>query len=736
MRKHSQAEEMASDQSSLGTDSGVTDAKATVEIRTVLPAYPFLEPPLQNDELGRLGSYRVLRLLGQGGMAYVFLAEDRHLRRRVALKVMKPSLACDPAGDERFLREARLLASIKHEHIVTVYQVSQELPTVFLAMEWLRGQTLDDWIRAQGPPPVPEILRITREISCGLDVIHSNGLIHRDLKPNNIWVEEPRQHIKLLDFGLVRSVTDDGRLTGSGFVIGTPGFMSPEQARGHHLDARSDLFSLGAVLYYVCTGRLPFESDSSVGTLTAVVLDHPKPVNQVNPRISRLLSDLVMQLLEKSPDNRPGSADEVIRRVEAIRKSDLSHETEVVLLPTGKIQIASPATEPIEQIESLSQTGHSRKPIFPGRRAWRPVLLCVGIVALLVMIFGPWGLRDRARTVGINSIEAGEAPADAVAGQQARPGDAVGGFLVLDDCDPELKPREQPGDRLTLVDENGAKKFRVTGFDVCQDISNAHRMASDPARGCFWVLENDTKRIRRVDYAGVVTQSIKTEKTGSAIAVDPETGNIWTLLSDSPFRGKTVVYSPAGEKLAMLDHFGTDIVYDRRAKAFWIAGPSLTRISADMKRTNGPYDLRAWTVTSLDVDVNDGTVWVATRDLVEKTPQNQILHVDVDGEQLHRINVGADHMKKVSVDARDGSVWVVHNRQSVDHYSRAGKLLVKHPLDGVLTAEVDDRTGELWVVTRNDTGRLDAHGKLVSPLRHPTFTSDAWIIPVYRRPVR
>ena len=186
----------------------------------------------------------------------------------------------------------------------------------------------------------------------------------------------------------------------------------------------------------------------------------------------------------------------------------------------------------------------------------------------------------------------------------------------------------------------------------------------------------------------------------------------------------------------MLDHFGTDIVYDRRAKAFWIAGPSLTRISADMKRTNGPYDLRAWTVTSLDVDVNDGTVWVATRDLVEKTPQNQILHVDVDGEQLHRINVGADHMKKVSVDARDGSVWVVHNRQSVNHYSRAGKLLVKHPLDGVLTAEVDDRTGELWVVTRNDTGRLDAHGKLVSPLRHPTFTSDAWIIPVYRRPVR
>jgi serine/threonine protein kinase len=153
------------------------------------PSYPFLLPPVEPDEIGRLGNYRVLKLLGKGGMAFVFLAEDIALRRRVALKVQKPDLGGELEACPRFLREARIMASINHENLVTVFQVGQENGIVYLAMEWLQGQTLEDWIDAVGRAAVCDILALGRNIAAGLAVIHRQGLLHRDLKPANIWLE-------------------------------------------------------------------------------------------------------------------------------------------------------------------------------------------------------------------------------------------------------------------------------------------------------------------------------------------------------------------------------------------------------------------------------------------------------------------------------------------------------------------------------------------------------------------
>jgi eukaryotic-like serine/threonine-protein kinase len=279
-------------------------------------SFSFLLPAQAPDEIGRLGKYRVLKLLGKGGMAYVFLAEDLTLARRVALKVMKPDLDSDLDAMPRFLREARLMASIKHPHLVTVYDVGQEPTVVWLAMELLEGESLETWLEKPDGGSLADILRIAREITNAIDAIHQKGLLHRDIKPGNIWLESPGARVKLLDFGLARYANDDAKITQSGMVMGTPAFMSPEQARGEKLDARSDLFSLGCTLYCLCTGTKPFQGENTLAVLTSLAMDTPKSVHERNPAVPRQFSDLVMQLLSKNAEQRPASAAALLQQLQ------------------------------------------------------------------------------------------------------------------------------------------------------------------------------------------------------------------------------------------------------------------------------------------------------------------------------------------------------------------------------------------------------------------------------------
>lgn len=273
------------------------------------------QPAQLPDEIGRLGNYRVLRQLGHGGMSFVFLAEDLTLRRPVALKVMKPELAADHDGTQRFLREARIMAAIKHPHLVTVYQTEQVGNAVYLAMELLQGESLGAWMKRRGAAAPAEAIRLGQEIASGLAVVHRHGLVHRDVKPDNVWLEAPGGGVKILDFGLARFIHEDAKLTRTGTIMGTPAYMAPEQARGQAVDARSDLFSLGCILYSLCTGSVPFGGDSAMAILTALATTQPRPVHEVNPVMPRALSDLVMQLLAKKPELRPPSAEAVLERL-------------------------------------------------------------------------------------------------------------------------------------------------------------------------------------------------------------------------------------------------------------------------------------------------------------------------------------------------------------------------------------------------------------------------------------
>jgi serine/threonine protein kinase len=305
-----------------------TDPLATAGTPASTPqVYAFLAPPQAAGELGRLGGYRVLEVVGAGGMGIVFRAEDVQLGRVVALKVMRPELGTSGSALPRFLREARAMAAIEHEHIAAIYQAGEEAGIAFLAMQFLRGETLEARLQREGLLPTGEVLRIGREVAEGLAAAHERGLIHRDVKPSNIWLEDRRASIlacppaagkqgclpyegrvKLLDFGLVRQVSGSPHITRDGAIVGTPAYMSPEQARGEALDGRSDLFSLGCVLYRLCTAVVPFAGSDVVATLVAVATEQPAPPRQVNPDVPPRLSDLIEQLLAKQPGDRPGSA--------------------------------------------------------------------------------------------------------------------------------------------------------------------------------------------------------------------------------------------------------------------------------------------------------------------------------------------------------------------------------------------------------------------------------------------
>jgi len=286
-------------------------------------SFDFLAPPQQPGELGRLGGYRVLAILGKGGMGVVFQAEDLQLKRPVALKVMLPRLAADPVARERFLREAQAAAAVRHDNVVTIHQAGEVGPVAYLAMEFLEGQSLEDRLRGQAALPPNEVRDIGRQIAEGLAAAHQRGLIHRDVKPANIWLEaspgrmaSPGRksgefRVKLLDFGLARPVEDDSHLTSAKTVIGTPAYMSPEQANADPVDVRSDLFSLGCVLYRLSTGQPAFAGGKSLQIMRAIVHDDPIPPRQLNPDVPADLSDLVMRLLAKDPAQRPESAQAV-----------------------------------------------------------------------------------------------------------------------------------------------------------------------------------------------------------------------------------------------------------------------------------------------------------------------------------------------------------------------------------------------------------------------------------------
>jgi WD40 repeat protein len=273
------------------------------------PILDFLAPAEQPGQLGRFGSYEVLEVLGHGGMGIVLKARDPALNRLVAIKVLAPQLAASGAARKRFAREARAAAAISHEHVVAIHAVDTVSGLPYLVMEYVPGHSLQQRLDRDGPLELEEILRIAMQVAQGLQAAHAQGVVHRDVKPGNILLEDGYR-VKITDFGLARAA-DDATVTQSGYLPGTPAYMAPEQASGEGVDHRSDLFSLGSVVYAMCTGRPPFRASTLHGLLLRVSDNRPTPVREINPRVPEWLVEIMNKLHAKDPSQRFQSAAEV-----------------------------------------------------------------------------------------------------------------------------------------------------------------------------------------------------------------------------------------------------------------------------------------------------------------------------------------------------------------------------------------------------------------------------------------
>jgi eukaryotic-like serine/threonine-protein kinase len=328
--------------------------------------------------LGRIGHYEVLQVIGKGGYGIVFEALDPVLNRHVAIKVLLPDLATHPVSRRRFIREARAGAAINHPNVVTIHGVEEKGDVPFLVMELIRGKSLRDRLLGEPKLDVFDICRISMQIAQGLAAAHLQGIVHRDVKPGNVMLMDELNRVKLTDFGLARVVVEDHELTLRGIALGTPGYMSPEQVRGEELDTRSDLFSLGCVMFAMFTGQSPFHGRTVLEIARRVDADNPPRLREVNSSAPEFMDAIIHRLLQKEPEDRYQSAAEV---------ADVLGRHLAMLNQAPTDRISQTLARPLEGKKTARRAGAWHGGWL---RAGAVVLVLLGLMAALIV--PRWGM--------------------------------------------------------------------------------------------------------------------------------------------------------------------------------------------------------------------------------------------------------------------------------------------------------------------------------------------------------
>jgi beta-lactam-binding protein with PASTA domain/tRNA A-37 threonylcarbamoyl transferase component Bud32 len=340
------------------------------------------------------GRYEILRQVARGGMAEVYLARDQLLDRPVALKVLFPELSVDRSFVERFRREAQAAANLSHPNVVSVYDWGEEDGVYFIVMEYVDGRPLSSIIRSEGSLLADRAATIGAEVAAALAFAHRSGVVHRDVKPGNVLIDV-NGNVKVADFGIARAANAKENLTQTGAVMGTATYFSPEQAQGFGVDPRSDVYSLGVVLYEMVTGHPPFAGDSPVSIAYKHVREQPVPPRQLNPAIPAAFEAIVLQAMAKDPNDRYASAEEL--RADLVR---FSHGRTVVASPTIVAGAAAPPTEAVSAgATTVIQSGDGTRAMPAGAVAPAPprpptrrtgaymVLMLLLLAALLGLLF-------------------------------------------------------------------------------------------------------------------------------------------------------------------------------------------------------------------------------------------------------------------------------------------------------------------------------------------------------------
>ena len=329
------------------------------------------------------GRYRIVRKLGSGGMADVYLAEDEELGRRIAIKILNDRHANDESFVERFRREAKNAAGLSHPNIVSIYDRGEAEGTYYIAMEYLDGRSLKELVVARGPLPISDAIDATRQVLAALRFAHRKGVVHRDIKPHNVMADADGR-LKVTDFGIARAGVS--QMTEAGSIIGTAQYLSPEQARGAAVDQRSDLYSVGVVLYEMLTGTTPFSGDTPVEIAMKHLSDAPRPPSVERPDIPPDLDMIVLRALAKSPDDRFQTAEEMDAELERVaRGAGVSTETAdaaTAVLSGTALSSAPTAIVPPRRPPATTRPGYRYAEPPPRRRPFWPWLLALLLVVL------------------------------------------------------------------------------------------------------------------------------------------------------------------------------------------------------------------------------------------------------------------------------------------------------------------------------------------------------------------
>ena len=350
----------------------------------------------------QLGPYRVLEPLGEGGMAAVYKAHQPGLDREVALKILPRQLASDPEFVQRFEQEARLIAKLQHPHILPVIDYGQAEGYSYIVMPFVRAGTLAKLLQGK-PRPMPEVARLTSQLGEALDYAHSQGVVHRDLKPSNVLLDE-RGNCLLTDFGIARLVETTSNLTATGTVLGTPSYMSPEQAKGDRVDQRSDIYSLGIIMYELATGRVPFRADTPLAVLMKHVNDPLPPPRNLNPDLPEAMERVILKALAKAPEDRFARAGDMVRAL----------QDPAVLAPTSvggaAVTLAGGGLSPT--VVGPRGGGQDKG----GRRMTPLIVGCVAVAGVVVLggaligVLSSLGNRGQATAVAAAPTEASPRP--------------------------------------------------------------------------------------------------------------------------------------------------------------------------------------------------------------------------------------------------------------------------------------------------------------------------------------
>ncbi|MCA9151792.1 MAG: serine/threonine protein kinase, partial [Planctomycetales bacterium] len=409
-------------------------------------AVDFLNPPTAQDSLGRLGEIDILQVIGHGGMGMVLKGFQPALNRPVAVKVLAPHLATSGAARQRFAREAQAAAVIMHANVMPIFSVDSQAKLPYLVMPFIECESLQQRIDRVGKLETIDVLRIGLQMARGLAAAHAQGLVHRDVKPANILLEQGVQRALLTDFGLARAV-DDASLTRTGLIAGTPQYMSPEQARGDAIDSRSDLFSLGSVLYTACAGRPPFRAETSYGILRKITDTQPRSLLEVNPQVPIWLSILIERLMAKSPADRFQDAEQVAQLLE----QSIAHLQQPQAWPLP-VELQPRRAQPVSSDTIVAL-----------------IAAALTIMIVFLVVGGVWIWRQRT-TAQLMRARAAEERAIAVHEQRALEVLSAQALAAATaEPDAQIKDAVQPLTPLAQLDELDAELQRLqTDLDVLQ----------------------------------------------------------------------------------------------------------------------------------------------------------------------------------------------------------------------------------------------------------------------------